>query len=185
MNIGVPELDPVFALLARLGLAGLFFAAALHKARDLHGFADTISDYRLLPTRFSPWGARGLAALELTAGLCLLLSSIDPLGSWIALGLLALYSGAIGINLLRGRRQIDCGCMGFGLRQTLSGGLLFRNALLAMLPVVVLAPANARSLEWVDFVSVACGLGLGALLWLAAHQLAAASRASAAWGESQ
>jgi hypothetical protein len=185
MNIFLPELDPVLALLLRLGLASLFFAAALHKARDLHGFADTISDYQIFAARFSAWGARGLAALELVCGLCLLLPSIDPLGSLIALGLFALYSGAIGINLLRGRRQIDCGCMGFGSRQTLSGWLLVRNALLALLALMALAPASARPLGWIDFITLAFGLGLTALVWLASHQLAAASRASAAWGESQ
>jgi len=176
-------LDPVFALLARLGLASLFLAAALGKARDLGGFTATFRDYRILPDRFAGMGARVLAGSEVGAGLCLLLPRLDPVGSLLALGLLALYSGAIGINLVRGRRHIDCGCLGFGRRQTISGWLLVRNAALAVLPLLVLVPSSPRSLVWVDFLSIGAGLGLGTLLWLAAHQLASAGRSAAALGE--
>jgi hypothetical protein len=49
--------------------------------------------------------------------------------------------------------------------------LLVRNAGLAMLAIALLVPAAPRPLAWLDFVSIAGGLILGALAWLAAHEL--------------
>jgi len=167
-------LDPVFALLARLGLAGLLLSAVIHKSRDLSGFVGTVRDYRILPDRLAAFLAWGLVAGEASVALCLLIPGLDPVGPLGAIALLALYSAAIGINLIRGRRHIDCGCAGFGQqRQSISGWLLIRNAILAALPLLLLmVPPNARPLGWVDFISIGAGLGTGALLWLAAHELA-------------
>lgn len=181
----VEGVDPVFSVLIRLGLSGLFLSAALHKARDLSDFAGTIRDYRIVPGWASNFGARALASWEAAVALCLLLPRLDPLGPWGALGLLALYSGAIGINLARGRRDIDCGCNGFGQqRQTLSGWLLLRNTGLGALPMLLLIThSSGRPLGWLDLISIAAGLGVAVLFWLAAHELAVAGRSESVLGE--
>jgi len=178
-------LDPVFALLARFGLGGLLLSAAIHKGRDLARFVDTVRDYRILPERLSTFGAWALALGEAAVALSLLVPRLDPMGPLGAIALLGLYTAAIGFNLMRGRRHIDCGCAGFGLqRQTLNGWLPIRNTLLAGLPLVLLmAPANGRLLGWVDFLSIGAGLAIGALLWLSAHELARARAIASALGE--
>ena len=175
MNPVVASLDPVFLALARFGLAILFFAAALHKIRDMTRFAETVRNYRVLPAGLAGGGARALAASEAGAGAFLLVPALDPVGAFGALGLLGLYSGVIGINLARGRRHIDCGCLGFGEKQSISGWLLVRNAGLALLPLALLAPMDPRPLAWLDFFSIVAGLGLAVLLWLSAQRLAAAA----------
>ena len=175
MNPIMAGLDPVFPSLARLGLAILFFAAALHKTRDMTRFAETVGNYRVLPAWLAGGGARALAASEAGTGAFLLVPALDPVGAFAALGLLGLYSGVIGINLARGRRHIDCGCLGFGEKQSISGWLLVRNAGLAVLPLVLLAPIGPRPLAWLDFFSIAAGLGLAVLLWLSAQRLAGAA----------
>jgi hypothetical protein len=162
-------LDPVFALLARLGLGGLLLSAAIHKGRDLARFVDTVRDYRILPERLSTFGAWALALGEAAVALSLLVPRLDPMGPLGAIALLGLYTAAIGFNLMRGRRHIDCGCAGFGLRrQTLNGWLPIRNTLL---------------LGWVDFLSIGAGLAIGALLWLSAHELARARTIASALEE--
>ena len=180
MSLFSGGLDPVFEALARAGLFVLFFGAALHKARDFSAFSLTVRDYQILPDRLSKIAARCLAAGEAGVALCLLFAPLDPLGSLGALALFALYSGVIGINLARGRRHIDCGCAGFGQRgQAISGGLLLRNAGLAGVALLLLFPVNPRPLGWIDLVSVAAGLGIGTLLWLAGHELGRARNSAA------
>ncbi len=185
MNPAFEGLDPVFLLLMRFGLGSLFLGAALHKARDFSEFTGTVRDYRILPGWASAFGARTLALGEVGVAVCLLLPRLDPLGPLGALGLLAVYSGGIGINLMRGRRHIDCGCNGFGQSpQTINGWLLVRNASLGLLPLVLLMThSSGRPLGWLDFVSIAAGLGMGAVLWLAGHELARASASEPALEE--
>ena len=178
-------LDPVFSVLVRLGMGGLFLSTALHKARDLPSFAGTIRDYRIVPGWASGFAAGSLASWEAVVALCLLLPELDPLGPLGALVLLALYSGAIGTNLARGRRDIDCGCNSFGRkRQTLSGWLVIRNAGLSVpLMLLLLTHSNGRNLGWLDVLSIAAGLSIGFLLWLSAHELTVAKRSEPVVGK--
>jgi hypothetical protein len=103
-------IDPIFAWVARLVLAGVFAAAALHKWRDLSAFSAALGAHRLVPDALVPALARAFAACEtsIAAGLVWTASAAPAAGA--AAALLALYSGAIAINLARGRREIECGC---------------------------------------------------------------------------
>ncbi|MBW2274238.1 MAG: methylamine utilization protein MauE [Deltaproteobacteria bacterium] len=182
--------DPVFAWLARIALALLFAGAALHKLRDLGAFAATLRDYRILPLRIRPRAvtkaaALALAALELGSAAALLLPAADPVGPLAALALLILYSAAIALNLARGRRHIDCGCLGPGHRQPLAPWLLARNAAIALGPLLLLLlDAAPRPVSWIDGISLAGGVAILALLWNAVHQLGAAQPALPAAGSS-
>ena len=165
-------LDPALDVLFRVGLGAIFLGACVHKARNFEHFSAILGEYRILPRRFSGAAARALAAGEGLVALALLVPPLDPLGSLGALGLFTLYSAAIGINLARGRRHIDCGCAGFGQSpQSINPMLLVRNASLAVLALALLAPPALRPLGWVDVVSVTGGLIVSALVWLAAHEL--------------
>ena len=154
----------------------LFLTAALHKLRDLNAFSAVFRDYRILPGAVSMPAAAALAASELAVSLALLIPSAIPnlpgLGPLAALLLLALYSAAIGLNLLRGRRHIDCGCMGPGREERISGWLMLRNAGLAVPALLLLGPETPRMLGWVDILSVGAGVGMSVILWLGAHQIA-------------
>ena len=171
-------LDPVVASVLRIGLALVFAAAFLHKARDVRGFAATLADYRLLPSAWAPGLVPVfLAAEAVTAGLLLAPLPGAP-GGLAALGLLATYTAAIAINLARGRRDIDCGCLGPWARQPLSYGLLVRNGLLVAAALGVLVPTGARALHWVDGITVLMACAALALLWEAANRLASLPRSS-------
>jgi hypothetical protein len=75
--------------------------------------------------------------------------------------LLVVYAGAIGANLWRGRRHIDCGC-GLGSRaQPISLGLIARNALLiGLCGLVPLAPPLFVSSSGAAALIVACAATL-------------------------
>jgi hypothetical protein len=104
-----------------------------------------------------------------------------------AAALLALYTAAIGVNLARGRRDVDCGCAGPGGRQTLQGGLVARNALLAAAALAAAAPVGARGLGAVDAITIAGAVLAAAALYAASqHLLALAPRLAsplASWSE--
>ena len=81
--------------------------------------------------------------------------------------LLSVFAVAMGINLLRGRRHIDCGCFQGTLKQPLSWTLVSRNALLALLLVAAGAAASARADAW----AVVNGLLAGGALFVVLQSL--------------
>src|SRR5262249_4609965 len=72
-------------------------------------------------------------------------------------GLLAIFTGAIMLNLARGRREIDCGCFGPMMRQRLSGWLVVRNIALAMMVATANANPELRTLLPLDYVTIVSG----------------------------
>jgi hypothetical protein len=173
-------LDPAIAAALRGALALLFGAAALHKLRGPAAFRAVLADYRVLPARLVPPAARLVPLAEGAAAAALLAAAGAAVGPALAVALLALYSAAIAVNLARGRRDLDCGCLGPALRQPLSGWLLARNALLASAALACLLPAAPRPFVWLDGVTAAAAAACLALFWSAGHRaLANAPRLAA------
>ncbi len=150
-------LDPAIALAARLLGALVFATAVAGKVRHRHELAGVVANYRLLPERLAAgagWiivGLESLAVLSLVSGVRL------PAGAALAIALLCGFALAMGVNLARGRREIDCGCFQSGLRLTLSAALVARNLVLAvtLTPLLAGATTGATALQWID------GLGAG------------------------
>jgi hypothetical protein len=164
----MPAVDPAAQLALRLFLAWLLLAAAAHKLRHAEAFRAAVLGYALVPQRLAGALARALPALELAAGAALLAPPSARAGAGTAAALLGLYAGAIGVNLARGRRHIDCGCAGPGARQALGPGLVARNALLVAAAALAALPAAPRAWLWIDAVTAAGGAGALALLYAAA-----------------
>ena len=166
-------MDPVVDVTIRIGLGLLLGAAAAHKLRDLAAFRATLADYRLLPSWLTPFASRALVAIEGTTAVALLVPGLGRAGSAAAALLLATYAAAVAINLLRGRRHIDCGCFGPAARRPIHGGLVARNLLLVAGALVGLGPLAARPFLWLDAVTVSGALGTLAALHLALDQMMA------------
>jgi hypothetical protein len=167
--------DPVPVLLARAALALLFASAAWHKLRDAHGFRLVLAAYRVLPDALVTAAGRTITALEAGVALAWIVAAGGVLAAAGAIGLLATYSSAIAVNLLRGRRTIDCGCGVGGAPQPIGAWLLARNAGLAALALFAIRPVGARALVWADALTLAGALAVLACAWLAVHGLAAAA----------
>lgn len=161
-------MDPAFGLVLRASLALLFGSALVHKLVDLPRFAAIVQDYEIGPRSWVRFFALLVPAAEGATATAFLLDSF--LAPWLGFGLLTAYSVAIGVNLARGRRDIDCGCGGPG-GQRIGPGLLIRNALLAVAVLLTLVPTTARSLGPLDFVTVAFTVVSLALAWSAAGRL--------------
>ena len=110
-------LDPTLALAIRLFLALLFGFAAWSKLRNLSVFAEDLRGYRILSDGMVRMAAPGIALSEGALLLGLLLMPASPLPALGAVLLLLGYGGAIAINLLRGRRDLSCGCGGLSADQ--------------------------------------------------------------------
>ena len=161
-------LDPTARAVARVGLAALFAAALGHKLRDRAAFRAALTGYRLLPDPLIGTAAVGLMACEAAIALALAIPTTGALPAFGAAVLLALYAGAIAINLARGRRNIDCGCFGPAAGRELGGALVARNAVLAVVALGAALPAAARTWIWLDAVTGPAALVAGIALYAAA-----------------
>lgn len=164
-------MDPVIALGLRTGLALLLGSAALAKLRDPGGFAAAVAGYRLLPGALAGPAAAGFVAAEIALAAGLWLARTPA--AFGAAALLALYAGAIGVNLARGRRDIDCGCGGPFGRQTLSPALVLRNLGMAGAALACALPVAPRALAWLDALTLVAALAAGAALYTAVNLLLA------------
>ncbi|MEN3305988.1 MAG: hypothetical protein V7603_2190 [Micromonosporaceae bacterium] len=106
-------LAPWLGTLARLVLAGVFFAAGASKVTDLAGSGRAVNAYQLMPFEMAKIVGAALPFMELTLALFLLAGlatrAVAALGAALLLG----YIGGIASVWARGL-SIDCGCFGTG-----------------------------------------------------------------------
>jgi uncharacterized membrane protein YphA (DoxX/SURF4 family) len=166
-------IDPTLVWTASLLLGAIFLASAAMKFTDLDEFRGALESYRIAPAIFEPVLAFAIPIVELFAAIGLMFTSWRTGAAIALLLLLALFSAAIAINLVRGRIYIDCGCFGPALRQKISWRLVARNGALAMLTIVAATPTASRELGTLDFATIALGATTLAILYAAANYLRA------------
>jgi uncharacterized membrane protein YphA (DoxX/SURF4 family) len=114
-------------------VGGLFLVSGITKLRDTRRFTDIVRAYQLLPAPVTPLVGRLLPWVELLAGAALIAGVGLPVSSLIAAALLVAFAVAVGINILRGRHELACGCFGLDARRRLSWTMVLRNLGLAAL----------------------------------------------------
>ncbi len=132
-------LEPVVTLALRTFLALLFLTAAWSKLTHVEEFYGVVRNFRLVPDAASRVLAWALPVVELLIAVGLVVRPLTALAATGAAVLLVVFAFALGINVLRGRTSIDCGCLRKGLKQPVSGWLVARNLVLAALALVVVA----------------------------------------------
>jgi uncharacterized membrane protein YphA (DoxX/SURF4 family) len=167
------SVDPVIVTIARLLLASLFASAAWHKLADLTAFRIVLHDYRVLPPVLVTPATAVVVTTEIALCAGFAHPASAPLAAWVAVVLLASYGVAIAVNLVRGRRTLECGCAPSAYRQPLSEWLLLRNAALIGVCCLSLARSDARPFVAVDWWTVAGAVVAGAMVWSAATRLLA------------
>lgn len=143
-------IDPLVTIVIATSLALLFLLAARHKFSAHRRFEAQLAAYRILPESLVTPVARVLPWIEVAVALSLLFAITRPAGAMLATALLAMYALAMGINLNRGRAQIDCGCG--DTPQALSVLLVLRNVTLAAGALLLLAPVATRPLGALDML---------------------------------
>lgn len=147
----------------RGGLAAIFAMAAWHKLRDRATFEGQLAAYDILPENLVHPVARAVPLIEAALVLFLLMRSDHA--SVAAASLFLIYAIAIGYNLARGRRDIDCGCGGPDGKQVLHPALVIRNLVLMMGALALSWPVATRALGWADYAIA----GLAALALTAVY----------------
>jgi uncharacterized membrane protein YphA (DoxX/SURF4 family) len=177
-------IDPVTHLVLTLFIALLWVTSGMQKCLDPGRFAQVVTTYRLIPTRLV-WAACWiLAGAEVVLGIAMVVAAGAALGSARLLAasaslgsafLLTFYAAAMGINIRRGRAQIECGC---SLRPgpTLGPALVIRNLLLAGAALIVLLPVGSRSLTVFDLFQAGAATAALGLFYLTAETLLSNSR---------
>ena len=173
-------IDPAVRATLRGGVSLLFAWAAIHKVRDRAAFRSALASYELLPSRWIGAFALVVIVLEGSIATGLWVPALTVMSAATAAALQAVYAGAIGINLLRGRRDIDCGCVGVAGKRPLSGMLVGRNAVLIAAALVLALPADARAMTWLDGITITAGVAALALLYAVVDGLLANAPKTAA-----
>lgn len=182
------DLGGAIGLAGAVGVGLVFLQAALAKLRHRDLLAGVIANYRLLSPALTGPAALLLPPAELAVSFGLLLGGVWPSVQLVAaLGaivLLLVFAAAMGINIARGRSQIDCGCGRSQLRQPLSWLLVWRNLALAGLLMPLAMPLDLPAPTSPDLaIALAGGLAVfvivqlfNAIGALAASPLAASRR---------
>jgi Methylamine utilisation protein MauE len=163
-------IDPAVGALLAGAYALLFLGAALQKLRAPAQFAAVFRAYRVLPEAAAAL-AWLLPLLELTVGVGLLASAARPGACAAGAALLLAYATAIAINLVRGRRDLACGCGGPDERRTIAAWMVWRNLALAAVLAALLLPWSARALAGVDALTIGAGTVVTALLYMSLERL--------------
>ncbi len=166
--------DPLIEIALRLFLALLFAGAAWSKLASAEEFVGVVRNFRLLPEGLADVVARALPIVELAIALALIWNVTSSYALFAAGALLVVFAVAVGINLLRGRSQIDCGCFRTGARQSLSWALVVRNLVLCGLAFGVAAAttpaaqAGARTASTMEVLVAVFAAVVAMVLYLAA-----------------
>lgn len=165
-------LDPALALTAALLLAGILAVGGAAKLAAPARFSGVVRNYRLLPEAWAEPFALVLPAVELLTALGLLVPATRPVAATTAAALLLLFAAAMAVNLLRGRHDIDCGCMVGLIRERISWPLVLRSLLLAAAGMALAAGIpDGRPLGPLDGVTVAAATLSLAFLYTAVGRL--------------
>ena len=168
-------MDPLITIIISICMSLMFGFAAAHKLRAVAVFRATIHEYQLIPQKMAAPVAVLLIASELTAALLVLVPALRVTGLIMMAVLLFIYTVGIGINLLRGRRDIDCGCSGPTSRHELSGWLVLRNLVLLSLVIMAANPFIQRPMNWLDVVVIGFSVMVASGLYAGMNQLLAQS----------
>jgi len=164
-------LDPAFGYLIVGGIALLFASAGVHKLRGLENFTEAFAAYRMLPDAAARRLAWFIPCLELGIAAGLLWEPCRRIAIGAAGAVLIAYASGVGLNLLRGRRDLDCGCGTARDRRPIAAWMVWRNVFLAAALGMAALPWSPRPLSLTDAFTVTAGLAAAVLLYAGVDRL--------------
>lgn len=141
--------NPLFQLIARLVLGGVFLVAAIDKIAVPDAFAKSINNYHIVPTNLVNFSALLLPWLELLCSIFLIVGVRVKAAASLTSGMLVVFIVAIISAMIRGL-DINCGCFSqAGVAPTKVGwGKVFEDIGLLVAGIIILfSNGNKFSLE--------------------------------------
>jgi uncharacterized membrane protein YphA (DoxX/SURF4 family) len=129
-------------LALRFLLSSLFLMAGVAKLARRGEVERAVRNYELLPARLVRPVARVLGPAEVAGGILLAVGLATPAVAGLLAALLATFTAAVVVNLLRGR-DIDCGCFGLVAERRIGWPTVLRNGALAGCAIAVAAVVPA------------------------------------------
>ncbi|WMD18317.1 MauE/DoxX family redox-associated membrane protein [Achromobacter seleniivolatilans] len=148
-------IDPIFQYASAFLLALVTGSAAASKAGQRDILEGVIANYRVLPSILVRPTAYVLPIVECAICLALLFPMSRHVAAAAALVLIGIFTIAIGVNLIRGRTWVDCGCFSSTLRQPISWGVVARNAFFMIAATLPLVSSNERAVALGDIAAAA------------------------------
>ncbi len=93
---------------------GVLLLAGVPKVRDREGLLRVVRGYRILPAPLERLVAATLPSVEIALGVALIAGFAPRIAAAVATVLFTGFCVGLTVNLLRGRRELDCGCFAFG-----------------------------------------------------------------------
>src|SRR5262245_37704984 len=97
-------------------IGGLLLIAGVPKVRDRAAMLRVVRGYRVLPAVLGRLVAVGWPYTEIAVGSLLVTGLVARPAAAAASLLFLVFFAGLAINLLRGRRDLDCGCFSFASR---------------------------------------------------------------------
>lgn len=114
----------------RLLLGAIFLASSVGKADEPRRFVATIAAFNLIPRAWTRSIALTLICAESVVAILLLIGWQSRVVAFLCGLLLVIFTVAIGLNLLRGHNDLECGCFGEKHAQKINLRLIGRNLVL-------------------------------------------------------
>ncbi|WP_233801594.1 MauE/DoxX family redox-associated membrane protein [Paraburkholderia sp. HP33-1] len=158
MNPGL-VIDPVVSSVALATTSIITLTFALPKLARQSDLRQVVAGFELLPHALVTPFALALPLVEIGAALSSLVPATRSVGAAALATLFVLFALALGINVARGRTDIDCGCNGFrqqgaAVPRSIGWAHVARTLLLAALAALVCVPQSTRAVIWFDYLSV-------------------------------
>lgn len=146
------------ALSIRVFVSLMLLLSARRKLSQLSEFAGVVRNYQLIPDRMVVAAANGIVATEGAVGVALFIWPSSLLPAVAASSLFAVFAVAVMLNLIRGRRDLMCGCDNDG---TIAWSVVWRNVFLGCVVSGGAWYGAERLNDVIDWVSaVLCGVSL-------------------------
>jgi len=158
-------IDPAIGALLAGAFALLFGSAALHKLLQPAVFAAVLRAYRVVPPALTRL-ALLVPLLELAVAVGLLAGAGRAAAAAAGATLLIGYAAALAVNLVRGRRDLNCGCGGPNDRRPIAAWMVWRNLTLAALLGLLELPWSVRPMDSADALTIGAGTAVAALLYM-------------------
>jgi Methylamine utilisation protein MauE len=150
------------ALAARLVVAAAFLGAALQKLRFRNQLVGELAGFGVPATFVAPT-AVALPVVELVTAGALVVFASSSVPAFVAVALLALFTGAVFANLAQGRHP-PCPCFGASSSAPVSSRTVLRNGWLLALAVLATASIDGARAGGVLLWTAALGAATAVLL---------------------